>query len=51
MTANFSNTPKVVHLIFHVSPKTYKMKIKEKRVTFVTLFLSVVSPATENRFV
>ena len=37
MTANFSNTPKVVHLIFHVSPKTYKMKIKEKRVTFVTL--------------
>ena len=42
MTANFSNTPKVVHLIFHVSPKTYKMKIKEKRVTFVTLSFSVV---------
>lgn len=51
MTANFSNTPKVVHLIFHVSPKTYKMKIKEKRVTFVTLSFPVVPPATENRFV
>ena len=44
MTANFSNTPKVVHLIFHVSPKNYKMKIKEKRVTFVTLSFPVVPP-------
>ena len=34
MTANFSNTPKVVHLIFHVSPKTYKMKIKEIESSF-----------------
>ena len=47
MTANFSNTPKVVQLIFHVSPKTYKMKIKEKRVTFVTLSFPVVPPGIE----
>lgn len=50
MTANFSNTPKVVHLIFHVSPKTYKMKIKEKRVTFVTLSFPVVPPENEFHF-